>query len=290
MKSMTGFGQTEGRAGDVQLSVEIRSVNQRNLDVKVVAPREYGRWESELRRQVGACISRGRVELYVNRNAGRRLKEVVVQLDAAKAYARALRKLKKELDLGGEVDLSLLQSRGEIFQAVERVSDPSKEIAHVRKLVDKALAAHAKSRETEGRHLLRDMQARARALARIHRQLQRRAAGASRKLQQRLERRVGELLAGRNVDPARIVQETAILADRADVTEELVRLASHLEALSAMLADRGPVGKRIDFLLQEVHRELNTIGSKANDLAITNAVLEGKAEVEKLREQVQNVE
>lgn len=290
MRSMTGFGQTDGRSGDLQFAVEIRSVNQRNLDVKISAPREYGPWEADFRRQLSEAISRGRVELYINRNQGRRVKAIAIQEDAAAAYVKALRKLKKNFKLSGDVDLSLLQARTEIFQAVERQSDPKKEIAEVRRLVAKALAAHASSRDREGRHLKRDMSARLKALERIHTALGRRAKGGAVRMQKRLERRLSDLLAGKGVERARVVQEAAILADRADVTEELVRLAAHLSALKGLLGEQGPIGKRIDFLLQEVHREFNTIGSKANDLEITNSVLEGKAEIEKLREQVQNVE
>ena len=124
----------------------------------------------------------------------------------------------------------------------------------------------------------------------MHRGLEKRAKGSASRMQKRLEKRLGELLSGKGIERARIVQEAALLADRADVTEELVRLSAHLVALKGLLAAKDAVGKRIDFLLQEVHREFNTIGSKANDLDTTNLVLEGKAEIEKLREQVQNVE
>ncbi len=290
MRSMTGFGQTEGRSGELQFSVEVRSVNQRNLDIKIAAPREYGPFEADLRRQIADAIARGRVELYINRSAGRHVKEISVQDDVAAAYVKALRKLKKDFKLSGDVDLALLQGRAEIFQAVERRDDPKKEIAEVRRLVSKALAAHGASREKEGKHLKQDMAARLRLLERIHRSLGTRAKGAAGRMQERLEKRLGDLLAGKGVERARVVQEAAMMADRADVTEELVRLAAHLKSLKTLLGEKGPVGKKIDFLLQEVHREFNTIGSKANDLDITNLVLEGKAEIEKLREQVQNVE
>jgi uncharacterized protein (TIGR00255 family) len=256
---MTGFGQTDGRSGDLQFAVEIRSVNQRNLDVKIAAPREYAPWEADFRRQLSDEISRGRVELYINRSQGRRVKEIAVQTDAAAAYVKALRKLKKDFKLEGDVDLSLLQARAEIFQPVEQRSDPKKEIAEVRRLVAKALKAHAASRDLEGRHLKRDMVARLNALERIHRDLGRRSKGGAVRMQKRLDRRLTELLA-------------------------------HLSALKDLFGQRGAIGKRIDFLLQEVHREFNTIGSKANDLEITKSVLDGKAEIEKLREQVQNVE
>lgn len=287
---MTGFGQTEGRSGDLQFAVEIRSVNQRNLDIKIAAPREYGPWEADLRRQLADEIARGRVELYINRNQGRRVKDIEIQTDAAAAYVRALRKLKKDFKLDGDIDISALQGRSEIFQAVERESDPKKEIAHVRRLVAEALAAHSASRDREGRHLKQDMQKRLKALEALQRRLDRRSRGNADRMQERLEKRLLDLLSGKGIERARIVQEAALLVDRADVTEELVRLASHLSALKELIGTAGPIGKRIDFLLQEVHREFNTIGSKANDLETTNLVLEGKAEIEKLREQVQNVE
>lgn len=287
---MTGFGQADGSAGDLQFAVEIRSVNQRNLDVKIAAPREYGPWETDLRRQLADEVSRGRVELYINRSHGRLVKEIAVQTDAAAAYVAALRKLKKDFKLAGDVDLSLLHARAEIFQTVEHHSDPKQEIAEVHRLVAKALKAHAASRDREGRHLKRDMLAHLKALERIHTGLGRRSKGGVSRMQRRLERRLTELLSGKGVERARVVQEAAILADRADVTEELVRLAAHLAALRDLLGQSGPIGKRIDFLLQEVHREFNTIGSKSNELEITNLVLEGKAEIEKLREQAQNVE
>jgi uncharacterized protein (TIGR00255 family) len=287
---MTGFGQTEGRSGDLQFAVEIRSVNQRNLDIKIASPREYGPWEADIRRQLADEISRGRVELYINRNQGRRVKEVAIQTDAAAAYVKALRKLKKDFKLSGDVDLSLLQGRSEIFVSVEKTSDPKKEIVEVRRLVAKALAAHSASRDREGKHLKKDMSGRLQSLERIHRNLGRRAKGSTVRMHKRLEKRLGDLLAGKGVERSRIVQEAALLADRADVTEELVRLSAHLLALKGLLGETSAIGKRIDFLLQEVHREFNTIGSKANDLDTTNLVLEGKAEIEKLREQVQNVE
>jgi uncharacterized protein (TIGR00255 family) len=157
-------------------------------------------------------------------------------------------------------------------------------------LLDRALAAHARERAREGKHLAHDMHARVKALASVAAKLKVRAKAFIPKLRERLESRMQDVLGKDGVDAARLAQEAALLADRADVTEELVRLASHLESLDALIADKAPVGKRIDFLLQEVQRELNTVGSKANDLDATRLVLEGKAEVEKLREQVQNVE
>lgn len=290
MMSMTGFGSAQARAGNVQIAVEVRSVNQRHLDVKVAAPREYGRWEQGLRRTVAAAIGRGRVEVFVTRSSAERGNEIVLQKDVARAYVNAWRELQRELGLAGEVDLALLQGRSELFQRAERISDPDAELKTVCAVLDRALAAHARTRAREGAHLKRDMEARARALRGLVRAIRKRSRAIVPRLKERLEKRIGDLLGRDAIDPARLAQEAALLADRADVTEELVRLESHLDGLRDVLASEGPVGKRVDFVLQEINRELNTIGSKAADLEMTNHVLDGKAELEKLREQVQNVE
>lgn len=290
MKSMTGFGAAQSRAGEVLLSVEVRSVNQRHLDVKISAPREFGRWEQDLRRVVSAAIGRGRVEVFVNRTAASGKRSVALQKDLARDYVEAWRDLQRELGLGGEVDLSLLQGRNELWQRAEPATDAAVEIKVVSDLLERALATHARARTREGAHLKRDMEGRAKTLKALVKAIRKRARGIAPQLRERLEKRIGDLLGRDQIDPARLAQETAILADRVDVTEELVRLDSHLDGLRDLLQDDGPVGKRVDFVLQEINRELNTIGSKAGDLEVTNHILDGKAEVEKIREQVQNVE
>jgi uncharacterized protein (TIGR00255 family) len=290
MNSMTGFGAAEASARDVRISIEVRSVNQRHLDIKIVAPREYGPWESALRRLVSERIARGRVEVFVNRGAPRRARQVELQKDIAAAHVKAWKQLKKEFRLAGEVDLALLHGRSELFQPVDAASNPKAEIATVKKALVEALTAHARERGREGAHLQRDMSKRTTNLARIRAALAKRTASMAPKMLERLEQRVTKLIGTVQIEPARLVQETAILAERADVTEELVRLESHVASMRSMLAEAGPLGKRIDFLLQEINRELNTIGSKSGDLDVTQMVMEGKSEVEKIREQVQNIE
>jgi len=290
MKSMTGFGSAQARLGDVELTVEIRSVNQRHLDIKLNVPREYGAWEAGLRRVIGERIGRGRVEAFFGRSVATRSHRVTLQKDVAGAYLKAWRQLKHEFDLPGEIDLMLLQGRSEIFQRADAVCDPEREMEVVEKLLDRALTAHSKEREREGSHLRRDMEVRAKALLQLARKMRTRAGQLGPLFRDRVEKRVSSLLGGAAIDPARLVQEAALLAERADVTEELVRLESHLGSLKDLLRSPDSVGKRIDFVLQEINRELNTIGSKSNDLQMTNLVVEGKSEMEKIREQVQNVE
>ncbi|MFT4571982.1 MAG: hypothetical protein ACI8TX_001318 [Hyphomicrobiaceae bacterium] len=290
MKSMTGYATATATAQGVSLNVEIRSVNQRFFDLKVHAPREYLAHEARFRRAVAAHVDRGRVELFVARNSLARQSSITLQHDVAAGYVAAWKELRERFDLAGDLDLSLFAGRSDIFQMQERPVEVDDEIEQVFTLLEQALVRHNRARVTEGRHLAKDMSDRVKRLRAIRRELTKRAKGLVPVLRARLEARLSSLLGRDTVDPARLAQETAVLADRADVTEELVRFQAHLTALGELLVSDEPVGKRIDFVLQEINRELNTIGSKANDLEVTNLVLDGKGEVEKVREQIQNVE
>jgi uncharacterized protein (TIGR00255 family) len=287
---MTGYGAASGKAGPISLTVEVRSVNQRHLDVKIAAPREYGEWESELRREVGETISRGRVDVFVQRSAAASARAIGVNEKLVAAYVSAWREIKRRYKLEGEVELSLLQGRAEIFQPTGADADPAREIVVAKKVLARALALHDRERRREGEHLARDIGAQLKVLRGVLSRVRTKAEGLATRLRTRLEEKLAALLGSHTIDPTRLAQETAILADRADVGEEIVRLSSHLNALGKLLGDRDPVGKRIEFLVQEINRELNTIGSKASDLDVTNLVIEGKAAVEKVREQAQNVE
>ncbi len=292
MKSMTGYGQARSQSGNRSLTVEVRAVNQRFLEVKINLPRELLAWESELRAAVQECAARGKIEVSIGR-AGAAAEAVVVEpnLDLARAYIDGWQRVQDALGLGGTIDLSWLQSRaGEIMRVVEAPADPDGELAVVRDTLGRALAAFDAERQREGKALARDMKARARQLQKLHKQIAARVAKLKPVLLERLQQRVRDLLDGREISEERLLQEVALVADRGDVTEELVRLGSHLEALVGHIAADGPVGKKIDFLLQETHREFNTIAAKSNDLDVTNATLEARAEIEKLREQVQNIE
>ncbi len=290
MKSMTGYGAASAVMEGVRLTVEIRSVNHRHLDVKVSAPREYAPWEADIRRLVAGIVGRGRVEVSLTRIADRGPARVTVRKDVAERYVRALRELKRSFSLKGHVDLPLIAFRHDVFEVVERKSDLRRERSLLDRTLEKALAAHARERSREGTHLRRDMDQRVRALKRLRREMAKVARRIGPRLRARMQSRLENALGTDVVDPSRLVQEVAIQADRADVTEELVRLESHLLSLGDLLRESVAVGKRIEFLVQEIHREINTIGSKAGDLELTQLVLEAKAELEKLREQVQNVE
>jgi uncharacterized protein (TIGR00255 family) len=287
---MTGFGAASAVLPAGRITVEIRSVNQRFLDVRISAPREYAPFESACRELVRQQVERGRVEVHVSRNAptsGR--SRVVLNLALAREHAAAWKRLRSALGIAGQLDPALLRTP-EVFQTVEFPGDVRAELPVLTRALTHALAALERERRREGAHLQHDMKARVQRLVAIERNVRRLTADMPAAIQAKVAERMQNLLKGAPVDAARITQEAAYLAERTDVTEERVRLASHLTELSRLLAGSGPVGKQFEFLLQEVHREINTIGSKVNNLEITRLVIEAKGEVERLREQVQNVE
>jgi uncharacterized protein (TIGR00255 family) len=292
MRSMTGFGAGSADVPGARIAVEVRGVNQRHLDIRIAAPREYAAWEGELRDRVRAQVARGRVDITIVRTpvASRRQYRVAAREELAAAYVDAAQTLARRLRLAGKVGLADVLRLPELFEVVERPPDPGKELPGLRRALAAALRAFVRERTREGRHVQRDMCRRAGTLASLAGRIRRRLPELQRALQRRMEDRLARLGAGGGVDQARLAQELAALADRGDVTEELVRLESHLAALAAALRGRAPAGKQVEFLLQEILRELNTTGAKAADVQTSAWVLEAKGEVEKLREQVQNVE
>jgi uncharacterized protein (TIGR00255 family) len=292
MRSMTGFGQASWQGDGRRLSVEVRSVNQRFLDVKLSLPRECQAWEAELRDLVSGVAERGKIDVTVFRG-GNLADDFTVEVNEALArrVTDGWQRLQRALKLPGTIDVAMLLARGSDFvRVVERKADASADLPRVRKLLAAALKDFNRARDREGKALAADMLARLKSLLRLHAVLQRRTTVLVPELTRRLQERVGALLGKGVVSEERLVQEAAMLAERADVTEELVRLKSHLGRLGELLRQAGSVGKAIDFLMQEIHREINTIASKSADLEVTNLTLEARAEVEKLREQTQNVE
>jgi uncharacterized protein (TIGR00255 family) len=291
MKSMTGYGSGNVASTAGRLIVEVRSVNARFLELKVSLPRELQSLEAEVRATVQDAITRGRVDVAVKREMVKRELRVEADVDLIRAHLRAWQQIQRQLKLPGKIDVELLARTGLVaVRTLDQPIDLRKENAALKRALAGALAAHGRERAREGAHLQRDMRARLRSLERLRQTCAREAAKLAPLLSERLSTRVATLLGNTSLDPARLAQEIALVVDRGDVTEETTRLDSHLKALAALLDDAEPIGKRVEFLLQEILREVNTIGSKANHLPITQAVLAAKAEVEKLREQVANVE
>ena len=288
---MTGFGRGEAPIGDGLVTAELRSVNSRHLDVRVRLPRDAALLEPAVRAAVQRCFSRGQVDLQVKLPADALGEpEVLVNEAVVKRYVEAARRLARDTDLEPALPLaSLLQLPGVIRLQDLPVSAESFE-APVVAAVEAACREAVAMRAREGQALGRDLLGRIARLEEVLVGIEARAAEVSRSVRGRLRRRLEQLAPELELDPARLDQEVVFYVDRMDVTEETVRFRSHLAQLRTTLESEGPVGRRLEFLLQEVGREANTIGSKANDAPIGAEVVEIKAELEKLREQALNVE
>ncbi len=291
---MTGFGAAGARAGGFRAEVEMRAVNGRYLSLKVRLPGEYASLEEDIRRQLDGRLGRGNVELRAEISPERAAASVQIDPARVEAYVANWRRLARRLRLEGELRLEALASMPEVFA-------PPRERAAARRARPALLAATAGAleklramRRREGAALARSLGRELAALERLRKRIARRAPRAVKELVARAAARVEKLLeragpAARTVREEDRARELAWWADRSDVSEELDRLASHLAQFRAALAGGGTVGKRLDFLVQEMHREANTIGSKAADTELSALVVEAKLYVEKLREQVQNL-
>jgi uncharacterized protein (TIGR00255 family) len=288
---MTGFGSGEQAAAEQgKVSVELRAVNHRFLDVRVRAVRELGDMATFIEQLVRERFSRGRIEVSARGEALAAHAPVLDRDRAARAY-RDLEALRDEVAPGEPVPLSLLAAVPDLFVAREGSSEALRDV--LRRAFDAAAKDLDAMRAREGAALERDMREHLSRVVALAGDVERRAPDALVVTHDRLRERVTRLVATAEtaaIDAARLEQEVAVLADRSDVVEEIARLRSHCEQLGAVLASDGPVGRRIDFLLQEMSREVNTIGSKSSDVSIARTVVELKVEVERLREQAQNVE
>jgi uncharacterized protein (TIGR00255 family) len=288
---MTGFGKKTGVWKQTSVSVEMRSVNHRFLEVAVRVPRFMSDLEDGIRKVVQQRCRRGRVDVTVSTHGVRHSSKTVhLDRDLAGQYHQALCDLRKELHLAGTVDLSVLAEFRELFSVSDQPAGTSHLNTLARKLAAGAVADLERMRRKEGHALARDLLQRVRSLEECHGQITERAPHLAMEAFARMKNRVMQLMATDAPDQPRLLQELAVYADRSDISEELVRLNSHMLQFEQTLKSPEAVGKTLEFLLQEVGREVNTIGSKANDAAIGRLVIRMKAEVEKLREQVQNVE
>jgi uncharacterized protein (TIGR00255 family) len=286
---MTGFGRGVAEHAGVRATVDVRAVNHRFLDLKLRAAGISAALEDAIGSHVRAAIERGAVSVSVH-VAGRERSATHIDAAAAQAAHAELADLSRALGTAPP-ELALVLAQPGVVIATDDARDDSDPA--ILAALDAAVAQLARMRVVEGEALARELAARLDELARLHAAIEQRAVAAPEQIQRRLHDRVRKLLgdeASSSLDPARLAQEIALLADRADVTEELVRLASHLAQARALIAGTTACGRRLDFLAQEIGRELNTIGSKSALAEITAAVVEAKVALEKLREQVQNVE
>ena len=292
MKSMTGYGRGESSQAGSKVTVELSSVNRKQSEIAVNLPRDLEPLEAQIRDEINRCISRGRLTIRVALHQGRSAPAVAaLNIRLAKAYAKQFSNLAKELKIPGVVSLDTVLRAPGVMEADDDPGDAEDYWPAVEKALKKALAALVKMREREGAHLAQDLHARMavirQAIARVTQQAPQVQVRYREQLLERIKA-AGVTLPG--VDDERMVKEVVFFADRSDISEELTRLTSHFQQFDDLMKSGEPVGRTLDFLSQEMNREVNTIGSKANDGAISREVVSVKAELEKFREQVQNIE
>jgi uncharacterized protein (TIGR00255 family) len=288
---MTGFGRAVGKVMDREVTVELRSVNNRYREVVVRTPKAYAALEESIKKVVAGRIARGRLDLWMQVDeTENRQQSLSVDLGLAKAYRDILEKLKDDLDLSGEIALPQLVQFKDVIVFRDETLDPELFLEGVTPVLNEALDKLVLMRQTEGQAITADFRTRLNSMTNWVDEITARHSGLAEETKTKLEARIRALTEGLELDQGRMMQEVAYLVDRSDITEELVRLRSHFEQFGTLLESEGGVGRRLDFLLQEINREVNTIGSKTGDLATTNMVVDLKNELEKIREQVQNVE
>lgn len=293
MKSMTGYGRGECAEGGFKITVELSSVNRKQAEIAASLPRELEPLEPLVRDEVNRRIARGRVSVRIALHASQGSAERLLRLDVplARAYALELQRLAKELKLEGGVTLEALLRAPGVLQTDDVPEDPEQFWPATQKALQKALDALVKMRTREGRHLAEDLKARVELLRTATSTIRERAPEVTTRYRDQLRERIRT--AGLPLpaeDDERLLKEVVYFADRSDISEELTRLQSHFAQFEDCVKSKDPVGRTLDFLAQEINREVNTIGSKANDAAISREVVTMKAELEKFREQVQNVE
>jgi uncharacterized protein (TIGR00255 family) len=294
IRSMTGYGRAEGDVAGRRLTVEVKAVNHRFLNFFAKLPPDLLRFEPEVLSLVKAHLQRGQINVFATWNGQGNGSDsaVCVNREAARNAVEALRGLSRELGLAGEVTLDHLLAFPALFGAGAGAGDPEEVWKAAGRVFEAALVNLDELRRREAEDLVADLGPRLRAVRGLAAEVEVRRPRVVDEYRARLARRVEELTSGVPVEVARdrVAVEVAVFADRADVEEELVRLRSHLDKAEELLAEGGGVGRKLDFILQEMNREANTIGSKANDVEIGRAVIVMKEEIERIREQVQNVE
>lgn len=290
IKSMTGYGRAVQTFENREITVEIRSVNNRYLDCSVKLPRVFGFAEDSVKAKVKEEISRGKVDVFigVNVTAGSDMK-ISLNRPVLEGYLSAMKTIAADYEVKDDISVSSLTRFSDIFVVEKQEEDEQQATQEILTVVSQALEKYA-ARTAEGAALEADLRSRAKTVLELVSKVEARSPVTLAEYRARLTQKMQEVLQNTNIDEGRILQEAAIYADKIAVDEETVRLRSHLAQLDAMLTAGGAIGRKLDFLLQEFNREANTIGSKGNDLEQARTVVEIKAELEKIREQTQNIE
>ena len=291
IKSMTGYGSASGPSGKLDVTIEVKSVNNRYLDCSIRMPRIYSFAEDALKSKVQSYISRGKVDVFVTVDASKADDvKVSVNEPVLTGYINALNQMADKYGLENDMSVVSLSRLPDVLLVEKEEADSEAIIKDFCAILENALMSYNAMREREGEKLKADMSARLDEIKRLTDMAEVRSPKTVEEYRLKLLTRMQEVLEAKEIDESRILTEAAIFADRVAVNEEIVRLNSHIEQLRSMLNGDGPIGRKLDFLVQEFNREANTLGSKGNDLEMAKIVVDLKAEIEKIREQCQNVE
>jgi len=291
MKSMTGYGRAVMTIDNVELTFELKSVNNRYLDVSARLPRAYAFLEDMIKKEVGTHITRGKIDVYLSvRKPEGDAGEVVLNRELLKGYLRAVEEAATEFGLKNDIGVSSAVRFPEVLELRAEEEDEETVSARVVTVMREALSDYDAMREREGERLAFDLEEKLSRLEEIRAEVEKLSPISVENYEKRLRARIEELLGREDIDEARLMTEVAIFADKVAVDEELTRLASHFVEFRSIMKSRGAIGKKLDFLVQEINREINTTGSKCSELEITRLVVEAKSELEKIREQIQNIE
>ena len=289
---MTGFSRYENQNEDLTCKVEIRSVNNRFIDINTRLPKSLTPLELPLKKMVKSKCARGSfdISIAIEKNGDSEANlEVAPNLPLATEYLNAFKNIQEGLGLKGEIDINTILSQRDVVKPeLKKVEASSEEI--VLQTVDKTLTDLVKMREDEGENLEKDILNQISSIEALGKSISTKQSITIQQFQDKLKEKIQSLTTGIEIDPARVAQESALLADRCDVTEELVRLESHLDQFNKLVASHEPQGRKLEFLTQEINREVNTMGSKTIDLEVSKAVIEMKSYLEKIREQLANIE
>lgn len=291
IKSMTGYGRAVETVNGREFTVEIRSVNNRYLDCTVRLPRILSFGEDAVKQAVKGSISRGKVDVFIStRSEGGDEAEITLNRAVLEGYLTAMRQMVTEFGIQDDISVSAVSRLPEVFSVEKSQVDEQQLLVDMLSVLEKALASFDAMRRTEGEALDRDLRSRGQTILSFVSQVEQGSPQTVSDYRTRLENKLKEVLANTAIDESRILTEAAIFADKVAVDEETVRLRSHLRQMNNMLDGGGAVGRKLDFLLQEMNREANTIGSKCSDVRLARVVVDIKAELEKIREQTQNIE
>lgn len=291
IKSMTGFGRCEVSENNKKFTIEMKSVNHRYLDVNIKMPKKLNFFESAIRTELKNYISRGKVDMFITyEDFSENTSSVRYNKEIAGEYLAYLKQMAEEFGLDDDVRVSTLSRYPEVFTMEEQAVDEEELWKALQKAIDGAAKMFVESRIVEGEHLRDDLIGKLDSMLKLVDFVAERSPKLVAEYRQKLEDKVKELLADNTVDEGRLLTEVTIFADKICVDEEIVRLRSHIETTKKTLVEGGSIGRKLDFIAQEMNREANTILSKANDLEISNCAIELKTEIEKVREQIQNIE